>query len=53
MIVRMGAEQPRKNRWAMSVRAEVRATYSCFVAFGLEVFFAFALRVFITFPFVV
>ena len=37
----------------MSVRAEVRATYSYFIAFGFEVSFAFDLRVLITFPFVV
>ena len=53
IIERLDAKQASKNRWAMSVRAEVRATYSYFIAFGLDVFFAFVLRVFITFPFVV
>ena len=53
MIERLDAKQAINNRWAMSVRAEMRAIYYYFIAFGLDVFFAFALRVFITFPFVV
>ena len=53
IIERLDAKQASKNRWAMSVRAEVRATYFYFIAFGLDVFFAFVLRVFITSPFVV